>query len=118
MGVTVTKLFAMSGPNIMKSKTDLMEEWHMSKRTVEERIAEIEKEKFPGGRYENVITAVTAAGKFMMVNYLVWVDYNVHRVELQQKNLRKHLAPFNPYRVAWELGAYADKELALESVRE
>lgn len=110
--MTQTRLFAMSG-NIIKTRKQIMEELGMSKRTVEERLKEIEAECRPGGRYENCQYCVQRSGGFVRVNWLIWNDYETYRTRLKEKNLRKSVPPYNPYRVAYEFGMYQDKEMVL-----
>lgn len=113
----VVKMFAMSGIKIIKSKAEIMEETGMSLRTVDSRLAEIREEMKPGGRYEGLQYVIGGNGKFAQVNYLVWVDHEMNRGKLQEKNLRKLLKPYNPAQVAKEMALYADKELALEGIQ-
>lgn len=114
---TVIKMYAMSGINIIKTKAQIMEEFGMSLRTVDSRIAEIREEMKPGGRYAGLQYVIGGNGKFMQINYLVWIDHEMYREWLQEKNMRKLLKPYNPAQVAKELAMYADKELALEGIR-
>lgn len=111
--MTVTRIFGLSG-NLIKTKTQLMEEHGCTKRSIETRLAEIEAEQRPGGRYEHCIYCVNRDGGLVTVNYMVWLDYIHYRKRLQEKNLRKNLPPYDPYRVAFEYGFYKDKEIARE----
>lgn len=104
--MTITRLFNMSG-EAYKSKAQIVSATGMSKRTVEGRIAEIRQE-IDSGRYSEY--AVIRDGGFLWVNWLVWSDYECFRQKLLQKNLRKNVPPFNPYKLAFELGMYLDKE--------
>ncbi len=113
----VTKLYAMSGTQIIKTKAQIMEEFGMSQRTVDARLMEIRQEMRSGGRYEGMKYAVGGNGRYTLINYLVWIDHEMNRELLKQKNLRKNMPPYNPAKVAQELAIYADKELALEGVR-
>lgn len=115
---TVTKLYAMSGLKIIKTKAQIMEEFGMSARTVDSRLTEIRQEMRAGGRYAGYEYTIGGSGKYTLINYLVFVDHEMNRGLLTQKNLRKNLPPYNPAKIAQELAMYADKELALESVRE
>ncbi len=114
---SVVKLFAMSGIKIIKTKAEIMEEFGMSVRTVDSRLAEIREEMRPGGRYAGLQYVVGGNGKYTQINYLVWVDHEMNREKLREKNLRKMLEPYNPAQVAKEMALYADKELALEGIR-
>ena len=40
------------------------------------------------------------------VNYLVWVDFMANRRLLREKNLRKHVDPYDPIEVAKSIGLY------------
>lgn len=114
---TTIKLYAMSGTKIIKTKAQIMEEFGMSARTVDSRLREIRNEMRGGGRYEGYEYAVGGSGKYTLINYLVFVDHEMNREWLAQKNLRKNLSPYNPAKLAHELAIYADKELALEGMR-
>ena len=109
----VTQIYAMTG-NMIKTKRQLVEETGWSKRTVETRLAEIEAEQRPGGRYENCNYCVNHDGGLVSVNVLVWVDYLKYRKHLSQKNLRKNLPPYDPCKVAREYGFFQDKEEMME----
>lgn len=115
---TITKLYTMSMTKFIRNKRELMEEYEMSLRTVDKRIAEIREEMRPGGRYANLMYVIGGNGKSLQINYLVWFDHEMVRDRLAQKNLRKNLPPYNPAQVARELALYADKELAMEGMRE
>ena len=114
--MAVTKLYAMSGTQIVKTKAQLMEEFGMSERVIGLRLAGIRKEMQPGGRYAGMRYAVGGSGRHTLVNYLVFIDYEMSKGMLKDKNTRKLLAPYNPAQVAHEIGAYADKELAVAAV--
>ena len=116
MGTTI-KIYAMSDIKLIRTKKKLQEMYGMSIRTIDKRIAEIRQEMLPGGRYEGLQYVIGGNGKYLQVNYLVWVDHEMMRERLTQKNLRKNLPPYNPVQVARELAVYADKELALEGMR-
>lgn len=105
----ITRLFNMSG-STYKSKAQIMNELDMGKRSVDERIAEI-MDEIRSGRYSDY--AVIRDGGFTWVNWLVWIDYETYRKRLKEKNLRKNVPPFNPYKLAYELGMYQDKEVMM-----
>lgn len=108
--MTASRVYMMSNGPIIRSKEDIMKETGMCKRTVDERLKEIRAEMLPGGRYENLRYAVINEGRFTFVNWLVWVDYETYRVYLKEKNMRKNLPAYDPYKVAYETGMYQDKE--------
>lgn len=105
----ITKLCLMSGRQVITVK-DLMAETGMSQRVMDTRLAEIRDECKPGGRYAGKQYVISGGGKFRIINYLIWLDHEFYRVQLAEKNLRKNLPPYNPYRVALETGMYQDKE--------
>lgn len=108
--MTITRVFRLSG-DVIKTKAQLVEETGWTKRSIETRLAEIEEEQHPGGRYEKCTYCVNRDGGFVTVNYLVWMDYIHFRKRLQEKNLRKSVPPYDPYKVAFEYGFYQDKEM-------
>ena len=102
----VTRIYNMSG-GTYKSRAQIMTELNMGQRSVDGRIAEIQEE-IRNGRYSEY--AVIRDGGFTWVNWLVWIDYETYRKRLLEKNLRKNVPPFNPYKLAYEMGMYQDKE--------
>lgn len=87
--------------------TELADSFGMSKQTVTSRIKEIEQE-VEAGRYgpHSVIHDVG----YVAVNPLVFVDYLTYRQRLRNKNLRKNVPEYDPFRTANEL------QLQLEDV--
>ena len=72
----------------------------MSKQTVASRIKEIEEE-MTLGRYgpHSVIHDVG----YVAVNPLVFTDYLTYRSRLRNKNLRKNVPEYDPFKTAQEL---------------
>ena len=85
---------------IAMTVTDLAESFGMSKQTVTSRIKEIEEE-VKNGRYgpHSVIHDVG----YVAVNPMVFADYLTYRPRLRNKNLRKSVPPYDPFKVAQEL---------------
>jgi len=108
--MTVTRMYQMTGGPVIVTKKELAEMTGLSKRTIEDRLNEIRKESLPGGRYDGMLLTTKKDGGIVWINYLVWVDYEFHRERLQEPNLRKNVPAYSPYRLAWEMGYYADKE--------
>jgi len=70
-----------------------------SKDSLDVRIKEMEE----SGRYAY---SVIRDGKLVLINYLALMDYLYHRRKLQQKNLIKHVPPFDPVKAARSVGWY------------
>lgn len=79
------------------------QELDMSLGSVDKRIKEI-KAEIEKGRYSDM--AIIKDGGFCMVNYLVFIDYIKNRDRLTERNLRKNVPPYNPAKIAHELGWY------------
>ena len=87
--------------NIFATRKALADEYGISERTVDNRMKEIEEETERYGKY-----AVLKEGYMKVVNYLVWVDFMANRRLLREKNLRKHVDPYDPIEVAKSIGLY------------
>lgn len=71
--------------------------------SVDNRIKELVGE-IKSGRYNEL--AVIKDGGFVFVNYLALIDYLSNRQRLRNKNLRKTVPPYEPKKVAQEIGWY------------
>ena len=85
------------------SRAGIIQQFKMSKSSVDKRLNEI-KEEIKKGRYSE--RAFIKDGGFVFVNYLVFVDYLENRQKLLEPNARKEVKPFNAYAWARELGWY------------
>lgn len=85
------------------SRGNLKEQFKMSLRAIDTRIQEI-KEEIKQGRYGEF--AYIKDGGFVLLNYLVWIDYLKYRERLKEKNLRKNVPPFDAKKIAQEIGWY------------
>lgn len=96
----------------------LAKEMSLTKDTIRIRVNEIRKEI--GKRYKNL--AVIDDGNIVLVNRFVFIDYMVNRRKLKDKNLRRHVKPFNAAEVASYLGFYEvveiDTKKSIESLKE
>ena len=84
------------------SLDSLAEEMGLNKQTIRNRVNEIRAEI--GKRYKSL--AVIDDGNIVLVNRFVFIDYMTNRRKLRDKNLRKHVEPFNAAEVASYLGFY------------
>lgn len=73
--------------------SDLAERYSICKDTVRDRKKGIEDE-IESGRYPD--NAILEDGKLVLINELVFLDYIKNRKLLKNKNMRKHVKPFNP----------------------
>ena len=76
---------------------DLADKYRMCKRTVRDRVREIENEIGRGKRYER--QAVINDGNIVLVNELVFLDWMQVRKDVLNKSTRKYVTDFNP--AAW-----------------
>ena len=88
--------------NPMKSLTDLSQELSISKRTLQRRLAEFEKEE----RYKHLRYSVIRDGGVVLVNLLAFMDFMAYREQLADRNARKFIPPYEPKKVAYEIGLY------------
>lgn len=79
--------------------SDIVAEYHRSKPTVYSDLKEIEKEP----RYKG-FWIYLHDGRPKLVNRNIYEDYLHHKTWLEDRNLRKHLKPFDPAEVAWQRG--------------
>ena len=84
------------------SLDSLAQEMGLAKQTIRIRVNEIRAEI--GKRYKSL--AVIDDGNIVLVNRFVFIDYMANRRKLRDKNLRKHVEPFNAAEVASYLGFY------------
>ena len=96
------RLFAMTGTPFMTARK-MADMIGISLQTLKERAKEMEQT----GRYPK--TAVSNDGGFLYINVICYQDYCHWRTYLQDKNLSKHVPPFNPAEIAWSNGMYQDK---------
>lgn len=85
------------------SRANIMKQFDMKKSSVDKRIKEI-RDEIEKGRYNE--RSVIKDGGFVLVSYLVFVDYMANRQKLLEPNLRKYVEPFNAYEVARDMGWY------------
>ena len=102
--MTITKINQTRAKPYLLTK-DVAKEMGMCSRTAQGRIAEI-KEEVKKGRYDEY--AVIKDGGFLLVNYLVLIDYMKWRERLKDKNARKSVPPYEPCKVARAIGWYGN----------
>lgn len=78
---------------------ELSKMYHRSPTTVNSYLAEIQSDS----RYKNEMILIEDS-RPKLVNRNVFEDYLVNRTFLMDRNLRKHLDPFDPVRVARQRG--------------
>lgn len=88
-----------------KTLEDLAEELGVTKVTIHTRRKELEQEQERYGDF-----AVIKDSGIVLINYLAFLDFLKYRSRLKEKNLRKHVPPYNPTKVAKEIGWYAKEE--------
>lgn len=98
--VRITELKRISGKPFI-TKAEAAEELNATEKTVRNRMNEIEQLKERYGEY-----AIIRDGGIVMINYLVWIDYLHFRQMLRQKNAKKFVPPYDPAKVAHDLGWY------------
>ncbi len=86
------------------SMQDLADKYGMNKRTVQNRVREINEERGAGKRYE--LPAVISDGNIVLVNEFVFLDWLSIRKNWMDKNARKYVQPFDPAVWARYLGWY------------
>jgi hypothetical protein len=74
-----------------RRKEDIAAELGISKGTVRARVLEIEAE---ADRYGDL--AIIRDGNIVLINTLVFLDYEKYRKQLRDKNARKYTPPFRP----------------------
>ena len=79
--------------------SEICEMYHKSKTTVRKYLEEIERDP----RYKSAWIYLDDKQP-RLVNVLVWEDYLHHKSWLEDKNLRKHLKPYNPWEILWQRG--------------
>lgn len=79
-------------------KHELAEKLGISAATVRQRVGEIEA----SGRYDPY--CVLRDGQVIEINALVFIDWLRYRRHWQDKNLRKHIPPFDAKQVAAQMG--------------
>ncbi len=88
------------------TRQEAAKEFGVSVRTIDDRVKGIEEEvklkRYPAH-------SVIKNGGIKIINYLVLVDYLMYMDRLNEKNLRKHVPPFEPQEVAKGLGWYVEK---------
>ena len=75
-----------------RRKEDIAAELNISKSTVRARVLEIEEE---ADRYGD--KAIIRDGNIVLINTLVFLDYEKYRKQLRDKNARKYTPPFKPW---------------------
>jgi DNA-binding Lrp family transcriptional regulator len=103
----ITNLIETQGTPYM-TKEQLSKNLGVSKGTIQNRIAEIEKE-VAKGRYGK--HSIIRDGGIVLINYLVMIDYLNYRKMLKEKNARKTVPPFNAKEVCEEIGWYKHEEV-------
>lgn len=98
----ITTIEATNGSPYI-SRANISQQMSMCLSSVDNRIREIKKE-IQSGRYPE--SSVIKDGGFVLVNYLVFIDYMNNRQKLLESNLRKYVGPFRPAQVAREIGWY------------
>lgn len=78
---------------------DLVRLLGVSKRTVQRRIDEMEKERERYGDH-----AVIRDDRVILVNYMAFIDFEKYRKMLAEKNARKYIPDFNPGMIRKMLG--------------
>jgi len=91
-----------------KTVEEIARDMKICQRSVNTRLKEI-REEILNKRYPD--SSVIKDGKFVFINYLVYIDYITYRQRLQEKNLRKRVPPFNANALASSLGWYAEVAL-------
>lgn len=102
--MTITKINQIHASPYLLTK-EVAKEMNMCKQSAQSRIAEI-KEEVKKGRYDEF--AIIKDGGFLLVNYLVLIDYMKWRERLRDKNARKSVPPYDPYKVARAIGWYGE----------
>lgn len=85
------------------TRANLCKQFNMSPASADKKIKGI-KEQMEKGRYGDF--AYIKDGGFVMINYLVLIDYMKYREQLAEKNLCKSVPAFNPKEIAREIGWY------------
>ena len=85
------------------TRANLRQQLGISLASIDIRVREIKKE-VENGRYTDL--AVIKDGGIVLINYLVFIDYEKNRQKLLEPNLRKYVEPFNPREVAENMGWY------------
>lgn len=102
----LTKVCTIHG-RVMMTRADAAKELNVSPQTIDNRCREI-KEEIKAGRYPEM--SIIEDGGIKLINFLVLIDYMHNRKRLKEKNLRKHVPPFDAKETAKGLGYYAEQE--------
>jgi len=103
--MTITKINQIHAKPYLLTK-EVANELNMCKQSAQGRIAEI-KEEIKRGRYDEY--SIIKDGGFLLVNYLVLIDYMKWRERLRDRNARKSVPPYEPYKVARAMGWYGEE---------
>lgn len=85
------------------TRANIASQLSISLASVDKRIKEI-KEEIEKGRYSE--SSVIKDGGIVLINYLVFIDYEVNRQKLLDSNARKYVEPYSPGKIAREIGWY------------
>ena len=85
------------------SRANIADQFDISLSSVDKRIKEI-KQEIEKGRYST--NSVIKDGGIVLVNYLVFIDYEINRQKLLDSNARKYAEPYKPSKIAREIGWY------------
>ena len=85
--------------------SEIATEYHRSRQTIYSDLAYIEQEP----RYRGAWIYLHD-GQPKMINRNVYEDYLHHKTWLKDRNLRKHLKPYDPVAVAWQRGERKNEE--------
>ena len=103
MNAVITKLCRR--PVYWVTQDEAMEIMHCKKRTVYDLIKEMKA--YEGSRYPHGITS--QIGREKLIDQLVLQDYMRNRDRLKNKNLTKHVEPYDPVLQARLLGFYEEE---------
>ena len=85
------------------SRANIADQFDISLSSVDKRIKEI-KQEIEKGRYST--NSIIKDGGIVLVNYLVFIDYEINRQKLLDSNARKYAEPYTPSKIAREIGCY------------
>lgn len=85
------------------SRANISRQLGISIPTVDKRVREIKKE-IQNGRYDEI--SVIKDGGIVLINYLVFIDFESNRQKLKEPNLRKLVEPYDAGKIAREIGWY------------
>lgn len=89
------------------TRANLAEMLGVSRVTVDARCKEI-KEEIRQGRYDERV--LIEDGGFKLINVYAYMDYICYRKRLREKNMRKHVPPYDPIAIARQMGYYKTVE--------